>query len=192
MQKAAIAAFLLVWNSPDGHVVSMKTARASWVLFLSVLLFCVAVPTVSGREESARLAQLDKFWSEVQTAVQNGDFERYLGTCHPSGVLVSGTRKISYPLSKALASWKQGFLETKSGKMKAGLELRFSQRLGDETTAHETGIFHYWTVAANGTRKDEFVHFESLLLKEKGWQTLMEYQKGTASEIEWEKLKRSQ
>ena len=167
----------------------MKPAHVIWVSWLSILLCCSAVPTVSGVDETTRLAQLDKFWSEVQAAVQNGDYERYKATCHPSGILVSGAKKTSYPLSKALAAWKQGFLDTKSGKIKANVEFRFSQRLGDETTAHETGIFHYWTFDANGIRKDNYTHFEALLVKENGWQTLMEYQKAPASENEWEKLK---
>jgi hypothetical protein len=166
----------------------MKPARAFLVLFLSIPLYCSAGQ--SGVDEATRLAQLDKFWSEIQATVQNGDYEGYKAKCHPSGILVSVAKKASYPFSKALAGWKQGFLDTKSGKMKAGVEMRFSQRLGDETTAHETGIFHYWTVDEHGTRKDDYVHFEALLVKENGWQTLMEYQKAPASETEWEKLKR--
>ena len=168
----------------------MKPAHAIWASWLSFLLYCSALQTASAADETTRLGQLDKFWSEVQAAVQNGDYERYKATCHPSGVLVSGAKETSYPLSKALAGWKQGFLDTKSGKMKASVEFRFSQRLGDETTAHETGIFHYWTADANGIRNDHYVHFEALLVKENGWQTMMEYQKGPASENEWEKLKR--
>ena len=168
----------------------MKPAHVILISCLSFLLCGSGLPTASGADESTRLAQLDRFWSELQAAVQNGDYERYKATCHPAGVLVSGAKKTSYPLSKALAGWKQGFLDTQSGKMKAGAEFRFSQRLGDETTAHETGIFHYWTVDANGVRDDHYVHFEALLLKEQRWQTLMEYQKGPASEEEWEKLKR--
>ena len=156
----------------------MKALSSIWVLWLSVLFFFSSNASASATDDTARLAELDKFWNEVQAAV------------HPSGVLVSGTKMTSYPLSKALARWKQGFLDTRDGKMKAGVEFRFSQRLGDETTAHETGIFHYWTVDASGVRKDDYIHFESLLLKETHWQTLMEYQKGPASESDWEKLKR--
>ena len=168
----------------------MKPAHAIWASWLSFLLYCSALQTASAADETTRLGQLDKFWSEVQAAVQNGDYERYKATCHFSGVLVSGAKKTSYPLSKALAGWKQGFLDTKSGKMKASVEFRFSQRLGDDTTAHETGIFRYWTADANGVRNDNYVHFEALLVKENDWQTVMEYQKGPASENEWEKLKR--
>ena len=168
----------------------MKTAYLISVSCLSLLLYCRAVEAASDPGETTRLAQLDKFWSEIQAAVQNGDYERYKATCHPSGVLVSSSKKTSYPLSKALAGWKQGFLDTKSGKMKAGVDFRFSQRLGDETTAHETGIFHYWTVDASGVRHDDFAHFEALLVKENSWRTLMEYHKASASENEWENLKR--
>ena len=168
----------------------MKALSSIWVLWLSVLFFFSSNASASATDDTARLAELDKFWNEVQAAVQKGDYNGYQATCHPSGVLVSGTKMTSYPLSKALARWKQGFLDTRDGKMKAGVEFRFSQRLGDETTAHETGIFHYWTVDASGVRKDDYIHFESLLLKETHWQTLMEYQKGPASESDWEKLKR--
>ena len=167
----------------------MKTVNAFRIGWMSVLLLCNAGLTASAMDETLRLAQLDQFWSEVRSAVQDGNYKRYEGTCHPSGILVSGTKGTSYPLSKALARWKPGFLETKSGKLKAGVEFRFSQRFGDETTAHETGIFHYWTVKADGIRQDDYIHFESLLLKEKGWRTLMEYQKAIATEAEWEKLK---
>ena len=168
----------------------MKPSRAIWASSLSFLLYFSALQPANAADETTRLAQLDKFWSEVQAAVQSGDYERYQATCHPSGILVSGAKKTSYPLSKALAGWKQGFLDTKSGKMKASVEFRFGQRLGDETTAHETGIFRYWTVDANGVRNDHYIHFEALLVKENGWQTLMEYQKGPASENEWQNLKR--
>ncbi len=168
----------------------MKTAHAIGAWWLAFVVYCSVLQTARGLDETTRLAQLDKFWSEVRMAVQNGDYERYKSTCHHSGVLVSGKKKTSYPLSKALAGWKQGFLDTKSGKMKAGVEFRFSERWGDETTAHETGIFHYWTVDANGNREDDYTQFEVLLVKEDGWQTLMEYQKAPASESEWEKLKR--
>lgn len=159
------------------------------ILGISFLFYWSTAQTVNGADETARLAQLDKFWSAIQAAVQSGNYERYKASCHPAGVLVSGAKQTSYPLSKALAGWKQGFMDTKSGKMKAGVELRFSQRLGDETTAHETGIFHYWTIDASGIRKDSYIHFEALLVKDKGWRTLMEYQKGPASESEWEMLK---
>lgn len=139
--------------------------------------------------EKGRLVELNAYWAEVSKAVRTGDFEAYKATCHDEGVLVSGSQKTTYPLSKALAGWKQGFLDTKEGKMKANVEFRFSRRLGDDTTAHETGIFRYSTVDANGERANHYVNFEGLLLKKnKKWMILMEYQKSTATKTQWNAL----
>ena len=136
-----------------------------------------------------RVAELDAFWTEVSRSVSEGDFNAYQASCHPEGVLVSGSKKTSSPLSEALVRWKKEFTATKSGAMKASVEFRFSQRLGDETTAHETGIFLYSSTGPDGKTHQEYIHFEVLLVKKEGhWQTLMEYQKSKASRNEWDAL----
>ena len=143
----------------------------------------------ASQEEKARLAELDAYWTEVSRAVREGDFEGYKATCHEKGVLVSGTKKTSYPLSKALVRWKKDFTSTKAGKIKAKVEFRFSQRFGDETTAHETGIFLYSFTDPEGRWKQEHVHFQALLLKGKGgWKIMMEHQKSKAKKVEWDAL----
>lgn len=142
--------------------------------------------------EGVRLGELDAYWAEVSRAVREGDFAGYAATCHEEGVLVSGVKRTSQPLSKALARWKQEFLDTKAGKTKANVEFAFSQRFGDRCTAHETGIFLYSTADGEGKRTEEFIHFEGLLIKRRGtWQILMEYQKSKATPEEWRALKRA-
>lgn len=37
-----------------------------------------------------------------------------------------------------------------------------------------------------GQPRDDYVHFEMLLVKRNGWKLLMEYQKGPATEEEWD------
>ena len=96
--------------------------------------------------EKARIAELDAYWVVVSKAVKEGDFESYRSTCHPEAVYVNGIRKQSYPLAKALARWKKEFDDTKAGIRKSSVDFRFSQRVGDATTAHETGMFLYATV----------------------------------------------
>jgi len=114
----------------------------------------------------------------VTRGVGEGDFAAYEAGCHPEGVLVSGIRKSSTPLSAALARWKKEFTATKAGEMKVSVVFRFSKRLGDETTAHETGIFLYSSTGPDGKRSEEYIHFEVLLVrKDRHWKTLMEYQK---------------
>ena len=133
-------------------------------------------------------AELNAYWAEVSRSVKEGDFAGYSATCHPLGILVSGKKKTSYPLSKALAKWKRGFEDTKAKKITASVEFRVSQRFHDSTTAHETGIFRYATTT-DGKETVAFIHFEGLLLKSKGrWQIMMEYQKSAGTEAEWKAL----
>lgn len=140
-------------------------------------------------DESARLKQLDAYWAEVSRAVGSGDFAAYEATCHPEGVLVSGTRKTSSPLADALKRWRKDFDATKSGEMKAGVDFKFSQRLGDATTAHETGMFRYTATSADGKETREYIHFEALLVNRDGrWKIVMEYQKSKGTRAEYEAL----
>ena len=71
------------------------------------------------------------------------------------------------------------------GKMKASVSFRLTHRLHDESTAHETGIYHYTSNPEQGQPRDDYVHCEMLLVKRNGWKILMEYQKGPATEEEW-------
>lgn len=136
--------------------------------------------------ETFTYTDLDAFWAELSRTVAEGDFEGYAATYHEDAILVSKLSGTSYPISQALDGWKQGFLDTKAGKMKASVEFRFTQRLSDETTAHETGIFHYAVVDGAGQSSGSFTHFEALLVNKGGWKMMMEYQKSQATLEEWE------
>ena len=101
-------------------------------------------------------------------------------------MLAAGT---THPIATALAGWKQGFDDTAAGDMSAGVDFRFSQRLNDETTAHETGIFRYHYKMQGQDEVAMLVHFEGLLVKKDGeWKMLMEYQKEMATQEEWDAL----
>ena len=162
----------------------MRTLLLQSIVLLAIL---VGLPLAAADADTERLKELDAFWAKISRAVKEGDFESYKSTCHTEGVLVAGIKKMSQPLSKALERWKHEFDDTKSGKIKASVEFRFSQRMGDQTTAHETGIFLYSSTDGGG--KQEYIHFEVLLVKRDGWKTLMEYQKSKATREEWESLK---
>jgi Ca2+-binding EF-hand superfamily protein len=146
-------------------------------------------PPAKVRLDTQRKVELDLFWQEVSRTVREGDFEGYAATCHNEGVLVSGSSNSSYPLSRALVRWKKGFQDTQSGAMQAFVDFRFSQRMGDATTAHELGMFRYAT-KKGGENTVAFIHFEALLVKKtNGWKILMEYQKSKANERDWEVIK---
>lgn len=170
----------------------------SLIMILSITSTYASNPTSAMMDEmqtpndSLRLAELDTFWAEVSRTVHDGDFEGYKATYHEDAVVVftTGENKASLSISKALGNWKQDFIDTKAGRTQNSVEFRFSQRVGDENTAHETGIFVFQSL--DGSAKEtpkQFVHFDALLVKkDKGWLMVMEYQKSRATEEEWELL----
>ncbi|MBL8512504.1 MAG: hypothetical protein JNJ55_00815 [Betaproteobacteria bacterium] len=154
-----------------------------------ILLLQIAAGISSAVSQTAapdRLAELDAFWREASRTVREGDFAGYKATYHEDAVLVS--LKDSVPIGSALARWKPGFDRTKAGNMKASVRFKFAKRVGDGTTAHESGIFLYSETAADGKVKDSYVHFDALLVKRGKWKMVMEYQKNEATKAEWDAL----
>jgi len=177
-------------DAPVAAVWGKRVNRATAIAMFLVTAGAAMAGAATAGEPQDITPQLNAYWAEVSRSVKAGDFEGYSATCHKEGVLVSGAKKSSQPLSQALARWKQGFIDTRSGKMKAAVEFRFSQRYNNEDTAHETGIFHYSTVDAAGNSTSDYIHFEALLVKKDGaWRTIMEYQKSKATPAEWKALK---
>lgn len=151
-------------------------------LLFTALLFVVAAPAPAQTE-----AELDAYWTELSRTVREGDYEGYAATYHPDAVLVSLSSGTSYPIAQALAGWKQGFDDTAAGLATAGVEFRFTQRLHDAVSAHETGLFRYFIQEPGQEPRVALVHFEALLVKRDGeWKMIMEYQKLSATPSEWE------
>ncbi len=131
-------------------------------------------------------SELDAYWAEVSRTVAEGDFEGYAALYHDDAVLVASAG--SHPIAAALADWKQGFVDTKAGKNKSSVEFRFSRRLHDGTTAHETGIFSFRLETAAGDVTVGYTRFEALLVKKDGWKMVMEHQQSQATAEEWNAL----
>lgn len=142
--------------------------------------------------DSLRIAELNQYWAEISRTVAEGDFEGYAAAYHEDAVVVftTGENKTSVSIAKALANWKPGFIDTKAGKTANSVAFRFSQRVGSETTAHETGIFAFRSKDGTGkTSPKQYVHFDALLIKrDTMWLMVMEYQKYKATEEEWNLL----
>lgn len=145
------------------------------------------------QNDSSRIAELDRYWERLNKTVMEGDFEGNKNCFHKDAVVIfaSGQNKISVPIASALAGWKESFKMTKEGKIKVEIELRFSQRIGDATTAYETGIFIYRAINTTTQVSNEyFMPFEMLLVKRNNkWYAMMEHQKPLATQEEWDALK---
>ena len=162
----------------------MKNVIRFWVLAVG----CLLILMTPFQGAFAQIMDLDTYWDEVSRTVEEGDFEGYAALYHEDAVLVSSGGQTSYSIANALAGWKQGFEDTKAGKMGAEVTFRFSDKFGDETTAHYTGIFRYVATPKDGEASEALVHFEALFVKKDGWLMLMEYQKSPATKEEWDAL----
>jgi len=139
--------------------------------------------------EDSVINELNAAWNKLEQTVSNGDFRSFKSVYHRDAVLVNGISKSSYPIKKAFEGWQQGFTDTKSGEITAHLDVKFSERIFDEFSAHETGVFHYYTINKKGQQSDTYVHFESLWVKKNNrWIMMMEYQKSRSDETEWNTL----
>jgi ketosteroid isomerase-like protein len=139
--------------------------------------------------EDSAINELNAAWDKLEQTVSNGDFRTFKSVYHRDAVLVNGISKSSYPIKKAFEGWQQGFIDAKSGEITANLDVKFSERIYDQFTAHETGIFHYYTINKGGEQNDNYIHFESLWVKKNNkWIMMMEYQKSMTDETEWNTL----
>ncbi|NUQ24082.1 MAG: hypothetical protein HUU34_09020 [Saprospiraceae bacterium] len=165
------------------------------ILPFCLVTFLFALQTLAQTPaDLQRIAEIDStYWAEISRTVKEGDFEGYKATCHENAVLVTtaGKNKRSEPMTVALTRWKQGFMDTKEGKQLDNVQFRFSQRIGGETTAHETGIFYFSSHDSTGKLLSEsYTHLEALLVKQGNrWVCLMEFQKAAATKAEWDALK---
>ncbi|MBO3697728.1 nuclear transport factor 2 family protein [Roseivirga sp. E12] len=172
-------------------------------LFFSLILFIASVqittaitlndfPFDQTQKDSVRMAEIDRFWERLNQSVIEGDFEAYKKCFHKDAVIVfaSGEYKTSVPIAVALKGWEQGFKDVKEGKTKVNVEFRFSQRMGDETTAYETGMFIYTSTDNASKATNKFIiPFDMLLVKRNNqWYGMMEVQKPLATQEEWDAL----
>ena len=149
-------------------------------------LSLIAIANSSFADTDSIDAELEAFWASISRAAVEGDFDAMAAAYHPDAVLVSEARGKSLPIAEALAGWKPGIEETRSGAMAASVVFRFTDRLNDETTAHQTGIFRYEESRPGSEPSVVYIHFEALLVKKDEWKMTMEYQKQEATEEEWD------
>lgn len=135
------------------------------------------------------LQELDAYWQYMATTVSQGDFEGYASTFHPDAVFVTDIVNTSYPIGNALARWQQGFVDTKAGKMQAGVDFKFTQSLVSENTAHQTGYFYYYSIDSQGKKTPFIAYFKALLVKKSGkWQMMMEHHIKQVDQQIWDNI----
>ena len=155
--------------------------KAIFIIFMFLIQFNYASDNV--------ISEIDKAWDKIKISINKGDFRSFKAYYHRDAVFVNGISNKSYPIKNAFDGWKQGFMDTKKGLIDADLELKFSRRIFGKFTAHEIGIFHYYTIDKSGKQTDAYVHFEALWFKKHGrWVMMMENQNSRSDKEEWNRF----
>ena len=154
----------------------------------AIFVFCIFFVSFGYSNDNV-ISDIDKTWDKMKISISSGDFRSFKTYYHRDAVFVNGISNKSYPIKNAFDVWKQGFLDTKKGLIDANLELKFSHRIFDSSTAHEVGIFHYYTIDKDGKQTDAYVHFESLWVKKHSrWVMMMENQISRSNKQEWDSI----
>jgi len=156
-------------------------------IYKFTLLFLLCINSALADDNT--IAELDATWIEMSRIVAEGDFQGLQAAYHPDAIFVSGSAKVSYSMDKAFLRWQQDFADTKAGKIIAQVDFRFSERLHNKNTAHETGMYHYFSIDEMGKRYDYYVLLEALFVKKSGkWLMMMEFQKSSSTKAQWDIL----
>jgi len=159
---------------------------------LAALSLAAAMGHSVAADGDETLAELDAVWAELSRTVVEGDFDGMAAVYHDDAVLVNAISNTSNPIASAMEGWKPDIERTKNGEVQAHVKFRFSQRLYNETTAHETGMFYYSAKPVDGEPGEAIINFEALLVKKGGeWKVMMEYQKSRATPEEWHAVKQA-
>ena len=166
-------------------MINFKASMIAIKLLLFLFLFFFQELNSQPNEE----LEIDRVWSELVLSVKKGDFSRYKTFYHEDAVLISQTNQTTATIKDAFVRWEEGFRQTRSGKIKTNLEVRFKKRLADKKAFFEEGMLKYWTTDNEGNDNISYLEFEAVWIKRgKEWLMIMENQKSFLDEIEWNKL----
>ena len=166
----------------------MSNFKASMIA-IKLLLFLFTFFFQELNSQPNEELEIDRVWSELVLSVKKGDFSKYKTFYHEDAVLISQANQTTATIKDAFVRWEEGFRQTRSGKIKTNLEVRFKKRLADKKTFFEEGILKYWTTDSEGNENISFLEFEAVWIKKgKEWLMIMENQKSFLDEIEWNKL----
>ena len=103
-------------------------------------------------------------------------------------MLISQANQTTATIKDAFVRWEEGFRQTRLGKIKTNLEVKFKKRLAGKKTFYEEGMLKYWTTDSEGNDNISYLEFEAVWIKKgKEWLMIMENQKSFLDEIEWNK-----
>ena len=152
--------------------------------FVSLVLIAFAFGAPMAAAQDPIEAELDAFWSDVVSSVENWSVDAQKATYHPDAIYVSDHEE-SYRTRRMVDEFAEVGADDAAPPV-ATLAFRFSSRVHDALTAHEVGVFRF-----HEQGKEAFYGgVDSYLVKTDGrWLILVEIQRGGGlSQADWDAL----
>ena len=154
--------------------------------FLTLVLVAIFAPASFADQNISDKIDHDT-WQVISQSVIDRDIVAMGSTYHPDAVVVNAEK--TSPISSTLIRWGEGMQKEIENGTSATVAFRFSERMDNEDSALETGIFNYISTDAAGLETSIYINFQTLLVKKNDrWLFVMEHQLDDTDKAAWEAL----
>jgi hypothetical protein len=142
--------------------------------FLSIL-FCIAFSINSHSQSETNLKDINKVWAQFYLAFETLDYEPMAEIHSKKLIRISGGQRI-LDYTTYINNYKSRFKSSHQNNDTNTIALRFLERINNDSTASERGIYKLTINKDLKNEKNYFGKFHVLFVKENNnWKILMDY-----------------
>ena len=154
-----------------------------------LLLFIVGACNIqfSYSQSSNRLNEINMVWDKFYRAFDSLDYS-YMADIHSKNLIrISGGRILDY--KTYIDNYKSNFERLKETGEKQRIELRFFERINNDSTSSERGIYKLVVTNNSGVRKSYYGQFHVIMNKQNGkWLISMDYDSNEGGTVNEERF----
>ena len=154
--------------------------RQKFVLFV---LFFMVFASQGISQTLTSLEQINKIWEKFYTAFDSLDYE-LMAEIHSKDLvrIAGGNRIMDY--DTYINEYKASFAWASNNNVANRIQLRFNERICNDSVASERGIYQLSIIDSQGENQNYYGQFHVLFRKEDGlWRILMDYDSNEEDKI---------
>ncbi|MBL8516552.1 MAG: nuclear transport factor 2 family protein [Betaproteobacteria bacterium] len=158
----------------------LKRIFAVAVLLIPLAAFAQRPPSTPQPANPAILKAIDAdVWIPYSKAFAEGKANDYIALHSKSLLRVMGDLKFVDPYEGFTRNMAEMFDSLKKQNVKVSIQFRFTERIANQDTASERGIYEFVMTDAKGKVTRNYSRFHNFLKKEGGkWKIVMDYDNG--------------
>jgi hypothetical protein len=140
-----------------------------------VLFFYIAFTSICYSQSKTNLKEINQVWFKFYQAFETLNYEPMAEIHSKKLIRISGGQRI-YDYNTYINNYKTRFKNSKQNNVTNKIILRFLERINNDSTASERGIYKLIVNQGKPTEKSYFGKFHVLFVKENNtWKILMDY-----------------